>query len=171
MHFLEWKCMNCDENFTEVWSKGFNQWYSSIGSDNVDTYDFVQDRHNSSTLATELRLSCTNQSIWSLLMFLPTNLPGHYFISICAPWHTHTHLFHKLTYDPCSISAIVVMCALLFYNYIRRPHSWISVTGSISTWHHCVIKKYISGYNSILKQNCYNVYRQVSNISRTLVGN
>ena len=34
MHFLEWKCMNFDWDFTEVCSLGFSWQYSSIGSDN-----------------------------------------------------------------------------------------------------------------------------------------
>ena len=34
MLFLELKYMNFDKNFTEVCPKGFNQQYSSIGSDN-----------------------------------------------------------------------------------------------------------------------------------------
>ena len=34
IHFVEWKCSNCDKNFTEVCSQGSNWQYSSIGSDN-----------------------------------------------------------------------------------------------------------------------------------------
>ena len=34
MYFLEWKCMNFDQDFTEVCSQGSNQQYFSIGSDN-----------------------------------------------------------------------------------------------------------------------------------------
>ena len=34
MHFLEWKCMNCDETFTEVCFWGSNKQYPIIGSDN-----------------------------------------------------------------------------------------------------------------------------------------
>ena len=34
MLFLEWKCMNCYYDFTEVCSEGSNLQYSSIGSDN-----------------------------------------------------------------------------------------------------------------------------------------
>ena len=32
MHFLEWKCLHLDWNFTDVCSHGFNWQYSSIGS-------------------------------------------------------------------------------------------------------------------------------------------
>ena len=34
MHFLEWKCLNFNWNFTEVCSQGSNWQFSSIGSDN-----------------------------------------------------------------------------------------------------------------------------------------
>ena len=34
MHFLEWKYISLDEDFTDVCPKGSNQQYSSIGSDN-----------------------------------------------------------------------------------------------------------------------------------------
>ena len=34
MHFLEWKCLNFDSNFTEVCSHGSNQQYSITASDN-----------------------------------------------------------------------------------------------------------------------------------------
>ena len=34
MHFLEWKCIDFDEYFTEVYSQGSNLQYSNIGSDN-----------------------------------------------------------------------------------------------------------------------------------------
>ena len=34
MHFLEWKFLYFDENVTEIFSPGFNQYYSSIDSDN-----------------------------------------------------------------------------------------------------------------------------------------
>ena len=34
MHFPEWKWMNSDWNFTELYSYGSNRWYSSIGLDN-----------------------------------------------------------------------------------------------------------------------------------------
>ena len=34
MHFLEWKCIKFDWDFTEVCTQGSNQQYSSIGSDN-----------------------------------------------------------------------------------------------------------------------------------------
>ena len=34
MHFLEWKCMNFDYNFTEVCTLGFNCQHSIIGLDN-----------------------------------------------------------------------------------------------------------------------------------------
>ena len=34
MHFLEWKCLNSDYNFTEVCSQMSNWQYPSIGSDN-----------------------------------------------------------------------------------------------------------------------------------------
>ena len=34
MHFLEWKCINIDNDFTEVCSQGSIQQYSSICSDN-----------------------------------------------------------------------------------------------------------------------------------------
>ena len=33
MHFLEWKCLNLDQNFTDVSSYGSNYQYSGIGSD------------------------------------------------------------------------------------------------------------------------------------------
>ena len=32
--FLQWKCLDCDQNFTEVYSHGSNWQNSSIGSDN-----------------------------------------------------------------------------------------------------------------------------------------
>ena len=32
MHFLEWKCLNCEYNFTEIGSLGSHWWYVSIGS-------------------------------------------------------------------------------------------------------------------------------------------
>ena len=35
MRFFEWKYIDCDSNFTEVYSQGSNQQYSSIGSDNA----------------------------------------------------------------------------------------------------------------------------------------
>ena len=34
MHFAEWKCLNLDENFTEICSQGSNWQYANIGSDN-----------------------------------------------------------------------------------------------------------------------------------------
>ena len=34
MHFVEWKCIHIDYDFTEVCSYGSNQQYSSIGADN-----------------------------------------------------------------------------------------------------------------------------------------
>ena len=34
LHFIEWKYLNSNENFTEVCALGSNQQYSSIGSDN-----------------------------------------------------------------------------------------------------------------------------------------
>ena len=34
MHFVEWKCINFDEDLNEVYSYGINQRYSSMGSAN-----------------------------------------------------------------------------------------------------------------------------------------
>ena len=35
MHFLQWKYLNLNENFTDVCSQGSNSQYASIGSDNA----------------------------------------------------------------------------------------------------------------------------------------
>ena len=34
VHFLEWKCIDFDQNFTEIYSQGFNQQHYGNGSDN-----------------------------------------------------------------------------------------------------------------------------------------
>ena len=34
MHFIQWKCIDFDYDFTEVCFQGSNSQYSSIGSDN-----------------------------------------------------------------------------------------------------------------------------------------
>ena len=34
MRFLEWKCLNCDSNFTDIYSHWSHLQYDSIGADN-----------------------------------------------------------------------------------------------------------------------------------------
>ena len=75
MHFLQWKVLYFDPNFTEILFLNWGyilviyQWQAITwpSNDQVLQYYFdglVQERHNSSALAMELCLSCSNPWIW-----------------------------------------------------------------------------------------------------------
>ena len=76
---------------------------ASKGHDNVYEYfdGLVQERRNSIANALELRLSCTNPSIWLSSVTRGTVVPrgGRVPLTLCVPYHIHKSIRNTQAFD------------------------------------------------------------------------